>query len=59
MKKVLITPKGKHDLLPVTGLSRSSLGRLLDQMEARGLIQQEGDRKASYYILAEKPDGNL
>ena len=54
--------KGKaqrHDLLPHVDLSRSSLGRLLDQMEAQGLIRQEGDRKASYYVLGEKPDRNL
>ena len=52
-----IRTKGKaqrHDLLPHVGLSRSSLGRLLDQMEAKGLIRQEGDRKVSHYVLAEK-----
>jgi uncharacterized membrane protein len=52
-----IRTKGKaqrHDLLPQVGLSRSSLGRILDQMEAKGLIRQEGDRKASHYVLAEK-----
>lgn len=49
-----IRTKGKaqrHDLLPKVGLSKSSLGRLLDQMEAKGLIRQEGERKASYYVL--------
>lgn len=45
----------RQDLLPQVGLSRSSLGRLLDQMEAKCLIRQEGVRKASYYVLATKP----
>lgn len=57
-----IRTKGKvqrHDLLPQVGLSRSSLGRLLDQMEAQGLIRQIGDRKATYYVLGEKSAGNL
>lgn len=52
-----IRAKGKaqrHDLLPQVGLSRSSLGRLLDQMEAKALIRQEGARKSSHYVLAEK-----
>ena len=49
----------RHDLLTPTGLSRSSLGRLLDRMEAKGLIRQEGERKASYYVLAEKSGQNL
>lgn len=44
----------RHHLLPLVGISRSSLGRLLDQMEANGLIRQEGERKASYYVLAKK-----
>lgn len=44
----------RHDFLPQVGLSKSSLGRLLDQMEAKGLIRQEGERKASYYVLAQK-----
>lgn len=57
-----IRTKGKAqrlDLLPQVGISRSSLGRLLDQMEARGLIRQEGDRKVSYYVLARKSGQNL
>lgn len=41
----------REDLLPVTGLSRSSLGRLLEQMEAAGQITQVGERKASYYVI--------
>jgi len=43
----------REDLLPVTGMSRSSLGRLLEEMEARGQIRQIGERKWSYYVLAE------
>ena len=57
-----IRTKGKaqrHDLLPQVGLSKSSLGRLLDQMEAKGLIRQEGSRKTSYYVLDEKLGQNL
>ena len=57
-----IRTKGKarrHDLLPQVGLSRSSLGRLLDQMEGKGLIRQEGERKSSYSVLAEKSGPNL
>ena len=42
----------REDLLPVTGMSRSSLGRLLDEMESRGRIRQIGERKGSYYVLA-------
>ena len=49
----------RHDLLPLVGLSRSSLGRLLDQMEAKGLIRQEGSRKASHYVLVEKSGQDL
>ena len=52
-----IRTKGKaqrHNLLPQIGLSRSNLGRLLDQMEAQGLIRQVGERKSSYYVLAKK-----
>lgn len=58
----VIRERGKaqrHDLLPQVGLSRSNLGRLLDQMEAQGLIRQVGERKCSYYVLAERPDKNL
>lgn len=42
----------RDDLLATTGMTRSSLGRLLDDMEQRGLITQVGERKASYYVLA-------
>jgi predicted transcriptional regulator len=41
----------REDLLTATGMSKSSLGRLLDEMEARRLIVQVGERKASYYTL--------
>lgn len=41
----------REDLLSATGMSKSSLGRLLDKMEEKGLITQIGDRKASYYVL--------
>jgi uncharacterized membrane protein len=52
----IIREKGqarRHDFKPHVGLSRSSLARLLNEMEARGLIVQYGERKASYYTLAE------
>ena len=41
----------REDLLSATGMSKSSLGRLLDKMEEKGLIAQIGDRKASHYTL--------
>lgn len=41
----------RHDFLPKVGLSKSSLGRLLDQMESKGLIVQTGERKGSFYTL--------
>jgi len=55
-EKILATIREKgqakrRDLMNVTGLSRSSLGRLLDEMEKRGLIEQQGERKTSFYTL--------
>ena len=50
----LIRKKGqakREDLLPVTNLSRSALGRVLDQMEVKGLIEQVGKRKGAYYKI--------
>ncbi len=41
----------REDLLPATGMSRSTLGRLLEEMEKRGRIRQIGERKGSYYVL--------
>lgn len=46
----------REDLLSATGMSKSSLGRLLDKMEEKGLITQIGDRKTSHYVLG-KPTG--
>ena len=48
----LIRTKGqakREDLLPETKLSRSSLGRVLDRMEAKGMIEQVGERKGAHY----------
>lgn len=46
------TGKAKRaDLLPQVGMSKSSLVRLLDEMEAKGLIVQVGERKATFYTL--------
>ncbi|MBI2067416.1 MAG: hypothetical protein HYT77_05330 [Deltaproteobacteria bacterium] len=42
----------REELLPVTGMSRSSLGRLLEQMEKKGSITQVGKLKWSYYVMA-------
>lgn len=39
----------RKDLLRVTGMTKSNLGRLLDAMEAKGLIAQQGKRKAAFY----------
>jgi uncharacterized membrane protein len=50
----VIRKKGRakrEDFLTATGMSKSSLGRLLDKMEDKGLIVQIGDRKASHYTL--------
>lgn len=41
----------REDILPALGISRSSVGRLLEKMEEKGLITQIGDRKASHYVL--------
>lgn len=51
-----IRTKGKvkrHDLLPLVEISKSTLVRLLNKMEAEGLVVQVGERKASYYALPE------
>ena len=50
----LIRTKGqakREDLLPETNLSRSGLGRLLDRMEGKGLIEQVGERKGAFYRI--------
>lgn len=50
----VIREKGKAkraDLLPHVGISKSSLVRLLDDMEKRGLVVQTGERKGAYYTL--------
>ena len=41
----------REDFLAASDMSKSSLGRLLDMMEAEGKIVQVGERKASYYVL--------
>lgn len=46
----------REDLLLVTGMSRSSLGRLLEQMEAAGQITQIGERWI-HVSWATKPRG--
>jgi hypothetical protein len=49
-----IRTKGKakrHDLLPLVKISKSTLVRLLDKMEAEGLVVQVGERKAAFYAL--------
>ncbi len=50
----IITQKGtakRHDLLPHLDMSKSTLVRLLDEMEEKGQIVQIGERKATYYTL--------
>ncbi len=47
----------REELLFATGMSKSSLGRLLDKMETEGKIMQVGERKASHYIISKK--GNV
>lgn len=52
----MIRSKGKAqraDLFEVAGMSRTSLGRLLDKMEKDGRIRQVGERKAAYYVVSE------
>lgn len=56
----IIRVKGRakrRDLLPHMKMSKSSLVRLLDDMEERGLIVQVGERKASYYVLVGTEEG--
>jgi uncharacterized membrane protein len=51
-----IRAKGKarrSDLLPLLKMSKSTLVRLLDKMEAEGLVVQVGERKATYYAIKE------
>jgi hypothetical protein len=50
----IIRTKGqaqRHDFLAVLKLSRTSLGRVLDDMEKTGQIQQIGERKSACYAL--------
>lgn len=41
----------RKEIMDALQLSESSVGRILDQMEAGKRIQQVGERKAAYYIL--------
>jgi len=41
----------RHDFLAVLNLSRTSLGRILDDMEKTGQIQQIGERKPAFYTV--------
>lgn len=43
----------RGDLISVTGLPRTSLGRVLDEIEKAGKIRQVGDRKAAFYVAVE------
>jgi len=50
----IIRTKGqaqRHDFLAVLNLSRTSLGRILDEMEKTGQIRQIGERKSAFYAL--------
>lgn len=50
----IIRAKGqaqRHDFLAVLKLSRTSLGRVLDEMEEAGQIRQIGERKSAFYAL--------
>ncbi len=50
----IIRLKGKakrHDILPHLDISKSTLVRILDKLEAEGQVVQVGERKASYYTL--------
>lgn len=42
--------------MEVLKLSESPVGRILDSMEARKLVQQIGERKAAYYTLPSQED---
>ena len=56
----IIREKGRAkrgDLLPHVEISKSSLVRLMDEMESAGKVTQIGERKASYYILGGKNEG--
>lgn len=48
----IIHEKGRakrQDILPHLRMSKSTLVRLLDKMEEKGIIEQVRDRKGSYY----------
>ena len=50
----IIRSKGKakrHDILPHLDISKATLVRILDKLEADGQVVQVGERKASYYTL--------
>jgi len=50
----IIRTKGqaqRHDFLSVLKLSRTSLVRILDDMEKTGQIQQISERKSAFYAL--------
>jgi hypothetical protein len=50
----IIRTKGqaqRHDFLAVLNLSRTSLGRILDDMEKTGQIRQIGERKSAFYAF--------
>ncbi len=50
----IIRAKGqaqRHDFLAILNLSRTSLGRILDDMEKTGQIRQIGERKSAFYAL--------
>ena len=50
----IIRTKGqaqRHDFLAALNLSRTSLGRILDDMEKTGQIRQIGERKSAFYAL--------
>lgn len=44
----------KKDVMAKLSISDSTALRLLDELEKKGLIRQEGQMKGSYYVLAEK-----
>ena len=47
----------RRDLLPLVTVSKSTLVRLLDKMEAEGLVVQIGEKKAAFYALPEPKQG--